>query len=147
MIQMNQQLLSQIMFKDFFPFLNGAQIKIYIYSSELGAGIEVKHLAINSASSWRALAACAFFNIFLRLRPRFPVVLNLRIFSRLRLIFSFLALTRHPSRDVQIEGAADFRPKAGIVKACAESATRAIMKRANSRDTIVYFIEERDEVR
>ena len=36
--------------------------------------------------------------IFLRLVPLRPVVLNLRMFSRLRLIFSFLALVRQANK-------------------------------------------------
>lgn len=59
----------------------------------------MKHLAMNSDSSCRALDDWAFFSSFLRLVPRRPPVLNLRMFSRLRLSFSFLALTRHASRD------------------------------------------------
>lgn len=61
----------------------------------------MKHLAINSISSWRALLDCAFFKIFLRLVPRFPGDENLRMFSLLRLIFSFFAFTRDANKEVE----------------------------------------------
>jgi hypothetical protein len=61
----------------------------------------MKHLVMNSASSCRALDDCAFLRIFRRLIPRRPPpVLNFRMFSRLRLIFSFLAFTRQALREV-----------------------------------------------
>ena len=61
----------------------------------------MKHLEMNSFSDWRALPDSTFFIIFLRVRVFFPPVLNLRMFSLLRLIFSFLALTRQASREVR----------------------------------------------
>lgn len=54
----------------------------------------MKHLAINSASTARALDDKLFLRSFLRLNPFLPPTLNLRMFSRLRLIFSFLAFVR-----------------------------------------------------
>ena len=61
-----------------------------------------KHLAMNSASNWRALLDWAFFNSLRRLKPLRPPVLNLRMFSRLRLIFSFLALVRQLKSSVVV---------------------------------------------
>lgn len=61
----------------------------------------MKHLEMNSFSRWRASEAWAFFKIFLRLVPRFPGEENFLMFSLFRLIFSFLAFTRHPKRVVE----------------------------------------------
>jgi len=60
----------------------------------------MKHLAMNSFSLWRALLDRTFFNVFLRLVPRRPGLENLRILSRLRLIFSFLAFIREANNSV-----------------------------------------------
>jgi hypothetical protein len=61
----------------------------------------MKHLAMNSFSVWRALFDRTFFNVFLRLVPRRPGLENLRMFSRFRLIFSFLALMRDANNSVE----------------------------------------------
>lgn len=80
----------------------------------------MKHLAMNSASSARADEDAIFFKVLRRLCPRRPPVWNLRIFSRLRLIFSFFALTRQASRAVE-----DLTPNVGIgAKACNDEKER-----------------------
>ena len=61
----------------------------------------MKHFEMNSFSLWRASEAWAFFKIFLRLVPRFPGDENLRMFSLLRLIFSFFAFTRDANKEVE----------------------------------------------
>jgi type III secretory pathway component EscV len=83
-------------------------LEIYALLS-FGAGPVMKHLAMNSFSSWRALEESAFLMVFLRLIPRFPGVANFRMFSLLRLIFCFLAFTRHPNKEVE-------EASAGLVK-------------------------------
>ena len=77
-----------------------AQLIMKIYSSDSSESPVMKHLLMNSFSRWRCSLAWAFFKIFLRLVPRFPGEENLRMFSLFRLIFSFLALTRHPKSSV-----------------------------------------------
>jgi hypothetical protein len=68
---------------------------------------------MNSASSCRAVDDKAFFINLRRLIPFLPPpVLNLRIFSRLRLIFSFLALVR------QANNGAIVREKGDVVITC-----------------------------
>jgi hypothetical protein len=76
----------------------------FVSVAAAGAGRAVKHLRINSLSSCRALVDKTFFNSLRRDNPRRPPVdpeLNLRIFSRFRLIFSFLALVRHAASSVE----------------------------------------------
>jgi hypothetical protein len=72
----------------------------------------MKHLAMNSFSSWRALEDWAFLRIFLRLVPRFPGVANFRMFSLLRFSFSFFALTREANKEVE-EAAGFIKVEAG----------------------------------
>lgn len=63
---------------------------------------------MNSASSCRAVEDNAFFISLRRLIPFLPPpVLNLRIFSRLRLIFSFFALVRQANNGVVRENGDD----------------------------------------
>ena len=71
----------------------------------------MKHLAMNSFSNWRALLDSAFFKTFLRLVPLRPGEANLRMFSRFRLIFSFLALIRDAINSVE-------EATVGLKKAC-----------------------------
>jgi hypothetical protein len=89
----------------------------------------MKHFVMNSFSFWRASDACAFFKTFLRLVPRFPGDENFLMFSLFLLIFSFLALTRHPNRLVEEVTAAQVGNAGLTLNACRierEEAQRSI---------------------
>ena len=89
----------------------------------------MKHFVMNSFSFWRASDACAFFKTFLRLVPRFPGDENFLMFSLFLLIFSFLALTRHPNRLVEEVTAAQVGNAGLTLNACrieGEEAQRSI---------------------
>lgn len=79
---------------------------------------------MNSASSCLAFDDCAFFKSLRRVRPLRPPVLNFRIFSLLRFIFSFFALVRHAAsseKKLLSAGTKVLGTKAKrVVKACDE---------------------------
>ena len=92
-------------------------VVIYASVSSSASDPVMKHFMMNSISFWRASDAWAFFIIFLLLVPRRPGVENFLIFSLFRLIFSFLAFTRHPKRHVGDERRAGSEKEGRTVKA------------------------------